>query len=92
MELPKICGRRCFSMMLEKGETMHWCSCGRSKEQPFCDGSHRGTGLKPVEYTAEASEKHFFCLCKRTKKPPFCDGTHKSIPAEELDAALGKAE
>lgn len=56
-----------------------WCSCGRSAKQPFCDGSHKGTGLAPVKYTATKDEKVWFCGCKQSGKPPMCDGSHKSM-------------
>lgn len=91
-ETPKICGRRSFSTVLEKGKDYYWCSCGMSKNQPWCDGSHRGSGFSPVTFTAEKSEKHYLCLCKRTGTPPFCDGAHKVIPAEELDVALNESD
>ena len=64
---------------LNAGKSYFWCACGRSKSQPFCDGSHKGTGFSPVEFEATESEKVFFCCCKRTSNPPFCDGTHNSI-------------
>jgi CDGSH-type Zn-finger protein len=56
-----------------------WCACGRSKNQPFCDGSHKGTGFSPVKYAAAKAEKVWFCGCKRTRKAPMCDGSHKSV-------------
>jgi len=58
-----------------------WCACGRSKYQPFCDGSHTMSkaGLKPVIFTQQKDETVFFCGCKRTGKPPMCDETHKSL-------------
>lgn len=28
---------------LNKGQEYHFCTCGRSKSQPSCDGSHVGT-------------------------------------------------
>lgn len=28
------------------------CPCGRSNKYPFCDGSHKGTGIKPIRYMA----------------------------------------
>jgi CDGSH-type Zn-finger protein len=64
---------------LEAGKRYFWCACGRSNNQPFCDGSHKGTGFSPVKYEAAESEKVYFCCCKQTSNPPFCDGTHKSI-------------
>lgn len=56
-----------------------WCACGRSQGQPFCDGSHKGTGLAPLEVNIPARKKVAWCACKKTKTPPFCDGTHKSL-------------
>ena len=58
-----------------------WCACGRSKKQPFCDGSHKGTAFSPVEWKAPASEQAWFCACKRTGRQPMCDGSHKRLPA-----------
>jgi len=63
---------------LEPG-TYWWCACGRSKNQPFCDGSHQGTGLAPVKLEISKPGKYGLCGCKRTANPPFCDGTHKSL-------------
>ena len=34
--------------------------------QPFCDGSHKGTGFTPVEYKPAAAEEAWFCACKRS--------------------------
>ena len=39
------------------GESYWWCACGRSKTQPFCDGSHKGTAFRPQEWKAEANEE-----------------------------------
>ncbi len=64
---------------LEAGKRYFWCACGRSKSQPFCDGSHKGTEFSPVKYETAESEKVYFCCCKQTNNPPFCDGTHKTI-------------
>ncbi|MCH8135020.1 MAG: CDGSH iron-sulfur domain-containing protein [Proteobacteria bacterium] len=64
---------------LVAGKRYFWCACGRSKSQPFCDGSHKGTGFSPIKFEATDSKKVFFCCCKQTCNPPFCDGTHNSI-------------
>jgi len=61
---------------VEEGKVYMWCSCGRSKQQPFCDGSHGGTDFSPVIYKATESKKVFFCGCKQTKNSPLCDGSH----------------
>ena len=68
---------------LEKDNNYFWCSCGKSKKQPFCDGSHAGTDFKPVKYIAEENETKFFCTCKQTKNRPFCDGSHKGFVYDE---------
>jgi len=64
---------------VEEGKNYLWCACGKSAKQPFCDGSHKDTGISPVKYTAEASKKVFFCGCKQSAKAPLCDGTHSKL-------------
>jgi len=65
---------------LEGKKTYLWCACGRSKTQPHCDGSHRGTGILPVKYRAkEGGEEVLFCGCKHTADQPFCDGAHNNL-------------
>jgi len=79
MKEPKIAQKTPYAVDVEKEKTYHWCSCGLSKKQPFCDGSHKGTSFTPVVFTADETKKVFFCGCKRTKNPPFCDGSHTKI-------------
>ena len=69
-------GNSAIAVEVEKGKSYYWCACGQSKNQPFCDGSHKGTEFSPVEYKAEETKKKFFCSCKQTDNQPFCDGSH----------------
>ena len=62
------------------GTRRAWCACGRSSAQPFCDGSHEGTGFTPVVVTVEEEKAVAWCGCKRTGTPPFCDGSHSRTP------------
>ena len=89
MPKPIIANDKPIAITLEQGKAYYWCTCGRSKNQPFCDGSHQGTEFEPLAFTAEKDGKAFLCQCKRTANPPFCDGSHKAITREELDAQQG---
>jgi len=76
---PKIAQKGPFAVKLEAGKNYHWCACGRSKNQPFCDGSHKGTEFTPLSFTAEKSGEAHLCGCKHTKNPPYCDGSHAKL-------------
>ena len=68
-----------YKISLEAGRSYAWCACGLSKNQPFCDGSHKDTGLTPVVFKAEKSGDAWLCGCKQTKSKPNCDGSHKAL-------------
>ncbi len=73
---------------VEADKEYHWCSCGRSANQPFCDGSHRGTGMVPTGFSAESDSEVYLCLCKQTGNPPYCDGSHKKLQADDVGKAI----
>ena len=79
MAEPVIAQKSPYPIAVEAGKQYWWCACGRSKKQPFCDGSHKGTGLEPVAVTADKTQQVWFCGCKNTSKKPFCDGTHSKL-------------
>jgi CDGSH iron-sulfur domain-containing protein 3 len=78
-ETPQIGGRAPRPVDVEAGKSYWWCACGRSKTQPFCDGSHSGTSFSPIEWKAENTGRVFFCTCKRTNTQPLCDGSHAKL-------------
>jgi CDGSH iron-sulfur domain-containing protein 3 len=65
-----------YAFAAEAGREYWWCACGKSRSQPLCDGSHRGSGVTPVPFTASQDGEVWLCGCKRTGTKPFCDGTH----------------
>jgi len=60
-------------------DTYYWCSCGKTKNQPFCDGSHEGTNFLPIEFTITEKKQVTLCNCQRTNDGPYCDGSHENI-------------
>ena len=72
-------GSEPIAVDLVEGKTYAWCACGKSKNQPFCDGSHKGSEFNPVIYKAAETKKAFLCACKQTNNRPFCDGSHSKL-------------
>jgi len=79
MSLARIAQKGPYPVQIEAGKTYYWCSCGESKTQPFCDGSHKGTGLAPKIFKAQESGTVYFCGCKHSKSAPLCDGSHMAL-------------
>lgn len=83
-DLPIVAAKSPAEVQVEEGQTYHWCRCGRSNNQPFCDGSHAGTSITPLEFKAEKDDTVYLCRCKATSNAPYCDGTHTRL--EDLNA------
>ncbi|MDE3245668.1 MAG: CDGSH iron-sulfur domain-containing protein [Acidobacteriota bacterium] len=75
---PQIAKKVPAVLALEPG-TYWWCACGLSKTQPFCDSSHKGSGLAPLKFILAESERVALCQCKHSGNKPFCDGAHKAL-------------
>ena len=69
---------------LEQGKKYFFCMCGRSRKQPFCDGSHQGSEFTPLAFTCDESKNYFLCQCKQSANKPYCDGTHKQFAADQV--------
>lgn len=68
-----------YQVELVEGKDYWYCRCGRAKNQPFCDGSHKGTSFEPMKFTAERTGSFNICGCKATDDEPYCDGTHNML-------------
>lgn len=83
MSSPVVAGTAPLPIDVEAGKTYWWCTCGKSTQQPFCDGSHKGSEFAPLKYEANQTGKVWFCTCKQTRNAPLCDGSHKSIATDK---------
>jgi CDGSH-type Zn-finger protein len=79
MEEPVIAQKGPYAVEVEAGKQYYWCRCGRSNNQPFCDGSHAGTGISPMAFTANRTDRIFLCGCKHSSDQPYCDGSHSRL-------------
>ena len=73
---------------LIRGRTYYYCTCGKSKDQPFCDGRHKNTEYSPITYQATEDKVVVFCGCKLSTTKPFCDGTHTKIDQDAVSKII----
>ncbi len=86
MSKPIIANNIPVKVELTKDQDYYFCTCGRSKNQPYCDGSHAGTEFKPKSFKADSTGDAYLCRCKHSANLPYCDGTHKNFS----DDMIGK--
>jgi len=79
MTKAKIAQKAPYQVDVDEGKTYFWCACGQSKNQPFCDGRHKGSGINPEKYTVTKDGAVYFCGCKQSAKGVLCDGTHNKL-------------
>ncbi|NQV68667.1 MAG: CDGSH iron-sulfur domain-containing protein [Pseudohongiella sp.] len=84
MNKPVIADNKPSKVSLEKGQEYSFCACGLSSTQPFCDGCHRSTELRPKKFVAEEDGDAYLCMCKHSANTPFCDGTHKQFSSNQV--------
>ncbi len=84
MSQPVIADNKPQKVSLTKDQKYFFCACGRSSNQPFCDGSHKGTEFTPKGFIAEKDGDSWLCQCKHTSNAPFCDGSHKQFSVEQV--------
>ncbi len=78
MEGPIIVQKKPYVMDMEAGKKA-FCTCGKSDNQPFCNGAHKGTGMSPIIVAIEEPRKVAWCGCKHSKNGAFCDGSHSKL-------------
>lgn len=86
MTKPVVAALEPQGVQLEKGREYYFCCCGRSRNQPFCDGSHEGTGIEPMAFEASETGEAWLCNCKQSSNSPYCDGSHQQVP----ESAVGQ--
>ena len=84
MSNPVVADNKPVKVNLSKGQEYYFCSCGRSKSQPFCDGSHAGTSFTPKAFVSEEDQEAYLCACKHTRNAPFCDGSHNQFSDDQV--------
>ncbi|PCJ85276.1 MAG: glutamate synthase [Flavobacteriales bacterium] len=78
MDTPNIPQKMPYVMDLEPGKYF-WCACGKSGNQPYCDGSHKDTSFTPIMEEITEAKKVAWCGCKHSGNRPFCDGSHSKL-------------
>ena len=84
MPNPVIANNSPVKVALEQGKKYYFCICGRSSNQPFCDGSHKGSEFSPMAFECDTSKDYYLCRCKRSNNKPYCDGSHKQFANDQV--------
>ncbi len=82
MNKPTVANNKPIALEIAAGEEIYYCTCGKSGDQPQCDGSHLGTDFEPESFVIDSAGQTHFCQCKQTGNAPYCDGSHTKVPQE----------
>lgn len=66
-------------VIAEEPGTKAYCACGQSSNLPYCDGSHKGTDLRPFVVKLDEKKTVAICACRQSGNRPYCDGTHSKL-------------
>lgn len=91
MSKPIIADIKPVKVHLTQDNEYFFCTCGRSENQPFCDGSHIGTDFTPLAFTVKSTRDEYLCQCKQTQNAPFCDGSHLQLNSEQIGKEVASA-
>jgi CDGSH-type Zn-finger protein len=64
------------TIVRQVSKSVAYCRCTRTKNPPFCDGSHEATNITPHIVEINEPTTIAICRCWRSKDHPYCDGTH----------------
>ena len=84
MTQPIIAANHPAKVALEEGRKYFFCACGKSRKQPFCDGSHQGGEFTPIAFECTESKDYYLCQCKYSNNKPYCDGSHKAFNDDQV--------
>ena len=74
-----------FITKLEPG-SYYWCTCGETKKQPFCDGSHVGTEQEPLIFTITEKNRWRFVIVSLPTTRPFA--TVRILPFQDTKTEM----
>lgn len=89
---PVVADNKPAKVRLSADQEYYFCVCGRSQNQPFCDGSHAGTGFEPLAFTPQKDGEAYLCNCKHSGNLPYCDGTHNQFGESQVGKEIPRSD
>ena len=79
-----------YQVELSEGKPYFYCRCGRSKDQPFCDGSHKDTGIEPLRFSWITPARSTSAAARRRTTSRFATAPISCSEAAREPAAKGR--